>query len=218
MREAEEKARRVAEARAKAEAEAKAKREAKFAKREAQLKKRVAEAEAAPGARSKKAAALIATIVVIVGLAIGGVGYYLFAPGDIEQKKMIEAMQRQLEESKKRETELQQAKEREEQARIALEKARAATEEVKLAAAPAAAAGGEALYKHAAALELQGKGKDAVKLYVRAARSGNGRAAKRLGEIYDKGVAGVSRDYAESRKWYKAARVLGEKVPMAKTR
>jgi TPR repeat protein len=57
-----------------------------------------------------------------------------------------------------------------------------------------------------------------VKLYVRAARSGNGRAAKRLGEIYDKGIAGVSRDYPQSLKWYNAARVLGEQVPLAKTR
>jgi serine/threonine protein kinase len=213
-REAEEKARREAEARAEAEAEAKAKREAEFAKREAALKKRVAEAEAAPGARSKKAAAVIATIVGIVGLAIGGVGYYMFAPDDAEQKKMIEAMQRQLEESKKRETELKQAKEREEQAWITLEKVRQA----RAAAAPAAPAGGEALYKQAVALELQGKGNDAVKLYVRAARSGNGKAAKRLGEIYDRGIAGVSRNYAESAKWYKAARVLGEQVPTAKTR
>jgi TPR repeat protein len=57
-----------------------------------------------------------------------------------------------------------------------------------------------------------------VKLYMRAARSGNGKAAKRLGEIYDKGMAGVSRDYAQSLKWYKTARVLGERVPVAKTR
>ena len=48
--------------------------------------------------------------------------------------------------------------------------------------------------------------------------SGNGKAAKRLGDIYDKGLAGVSRDYAESLKWYNAARVLGEDVPMAKSR
>ncbi|HZO02996.1 MAG TPA: hypothetical protein VFB93_17505, partial [Burkholderiales bacterium] len=70
----------------------------------------------------------------------------------------------------------------------------------------------------AMALEQQGKGNDAVKIYVRAARSGNGKATKRLGEIYDKGLAGVSRDYAESLKWYNAARVLGEDVPMAKSR
>ena len=57
-----------------------------------------------------------------------------------------------------------------------------------------------------------------MKLYVRAARSGNGKAAKRLGDIYDKGLAGVPRDYAESLKWYNAARVLGEEVPLQKSR
>ena len=75
-----------------------------------------------------------------------------------------------------------------------------------------------ALLAQASALEQQGKGNDAVKLYVRAARSGNGKAAKRLGDIYDKGLAGVSRDYAESLKWYNAARVLGEEVPLQKSR
>jgi len=43
-------------------------------------------------------------------------------------------------------------------------------------------------------------------------------AAKRLGEIYDQGIAGVSRNNAESLKWYSAARVLGEDVPVAKNR
>jgi len=96
---------------------------------------------------------------------------------------------------------------------------KAAREKEKIAAAaPAAPVGGEALFEQATALEQQGKGGDAVKVYVRAARAGNGKAAKRLGEIYDKGIAGVSRDYAESLKWYNAARVLGEEVPMAKSR
>jgi serine/threonine-protein kinase len=57
-----------------------------------------------------------------------------------------------------------------------------------------------------------------VKIYMRAARGGSGKAAKRLGDIYNKGTDGVSRDYAESLKWYNAARVLGEDVPMAKSR
>jgi eukaryotic-like serine/threonine-protein kinase len=91
-----------------------------------------------------------------------------------------------------------------------------AAEKAKIASA--APAGGAALFDQASALEQEGKGNDAVKLYVRSARSGNGKAAKRLGEIYDKGLAGVSRDYAESLKWYNAARVLGEEVPMAKSR
>ncbi len=105
------------------------------------------------------------------------------------------------------------------EAKAAAEKAKADAEKVKVAAATSAApAGGEALFQQAEALEQQGKGNDAVKVYVRAARAGNGKAAKRLGEIYDKGIAGVSRDYAESLKWYNAARVLGEEVPMAKSR
>ena len=41
---------------------------------------------------------------------------------------------------------------------------------------------------------------------------------QRLGEIFDKGLVGIQRDYAESLKWYNAARVLGEDVPMAKSR
>src|SRR5688572_17256152 len=108
------------------------------------------------------------------------------------------------------------------EARAATEKAKAEAEKAKVAAAAAPAAGapagGEALFEQAAALERDGKGGDAVKVYVRAARAGNGKAAKRLGDIYDKGIAGVSRDYAESLKWYNAARVLGEEVPMAKSR
>jgi len=52
----------------------------------------------------------------------------------------------------------------------------------------------------------------AVKIYRSLARNGNGKAAKRLGEIYDKGIAGISRDYAESLQWYEVARKAGEKV------
>ena len=57
-----------------------------------------------------------------------------------------------------------------------------------------------------------------MRTYIKAARGGSGPAAKRLGEIYDKGIDGVSRDYAESLKWRNAARVLGEDVPTAKSR
>jgi len=99
---------------------------------------------------------------------------------------------------------------------------KAAQEKAKLAAAAPAAggapAGGDALFQQAQALESQGKGGEAVKLYTRAARSGSGKAAKRLGDIYSQGLIGISRDYAESLKWYNAARVLGEEVPMAKGR
>ena len=77
----------------------------------------------------------------------------------------------------------------------------------------------EAQLSQAASLEQEGKGRDAVKMYTQAARAGNGKAAKRLGEIYDKGLVGISRDYAESLKWYNFARTLGTcDVPVAKSR
>ena len=68
----------------------------------------------------------------------------------------------------------------------------------------------------AAGLEQAGKGAEAVKMYERAARAGNGKAARRLGEIYDTGIPGVARDYALALRWYNAARVLGEDVPPAR--
>ena len=64
-------------------------------------------------------------------------------------------------------------------------------------------------------MESSGKAADAIRIYRRAARAGSGKAAKRLGEIYDKGVPGVSRDYAESLQWYETARQLGETVEVA---
>jgi serine/threonine-protein kinase len=109
------------------------------------------------------------------------------------------------------------------EAKAATERAaaeRAAAEKAKLAAVSLAptAPSTDALLKQAESLEEQGNGKEAVKAYTRAARAGNGKAAKRLGEIYDKGLAGIPRDYAESLKWYNAARVLGEDVPLARGR
>ena len=68
------------------------------------------------------------------------------------------------------------------------------------------------------ALEDEGKFRDAVRVYRLAARKGSGPAAKRLGEIYDKGVPGVGRDLAESLQWYEAARLAGESVPTAARR
>jgi serine/threonine-protein kinase len=76
----------------------------------------------------------------------------------------------------------------------------------------------DALLQQAAAKESEGDNRGAVKLYVQAARAGSGKAAKRLGDIYTKGVDGVPRDYAESLKWYNAARVLGEEVDLQKSR
>ncbi len=84
-------------------------------------------------------------------------------------------------------------------------------------AAPAAKAGTEfdTLYQQALAMENGGDAAGAIRIYRRAARAGSGKAAKRLGEIYDRGVPGVSRDYAESLQWYETARQLGETVETA---
>ena len=87
------------------------------------------------------------------------------------------------------------------------------------AAAPAAAAKGgaseaDALYQKAFAME----GSDpnaAIRIYRRAARDGSGKAAKRLGELFDKGAPGVTRDYQEALTWYSKARELGETVEIS---
>ncbi len=85
-------------------------------------------------------------------------------------------------------------------------------------AAPAGKPGGselDTLYQQALAMESGGKANEAIRIYRRAARAGSGKAAKRLGEIYDKGAPGISRDYAESLQWYETARQLGETVETA---
>ena len=87
-------------------------------------------------------------------------------------------------------------------------------------AAPGAAAAkpvseSEALYQQGLAMESSGNASQAVRVYRRAARAGHGLAAKRLGEIFDKGVPGVGRDYAESLQWYETARQLGVEVQAA---
>ena len=73
-------------------------------------------------------------------------------------------------------------------------------------------------FEQAQALERNGNGPGAVKLYISAARGGSGKAALRLAEIYDKGIADVPRDYPESLKWRNAARLLGEDVAREKTK
>jgi len=65
------------------------------------------------------------------------------------------------------------------------------------------------LYQQAATAERDGKMQDAIGLYTQAARSGDGKAAFRLGEIYEKGLGAVRADYQASLKWFNAARTLG---------
>src|SRR5437588_6546948 len=329
-REAEAEAKARAEAEAKAETEEKARSEAdkkareEFARREAELKKRVAAAEAAPGGRKQQIK--VALVVGVAALAIAGVARYFVGGTDQQTKQQLAAMQKQLEEAKKKAEELAQAKQKEEQARLALDKARAAeaeakksgnlarqkeaaaelarrdaelrkqaeaakaVEKEKLAAADkardarakadgrkaedpklakaedakkqaerdrlsaleaerqkllaetekakretaeakaaeqaererlaalqrqqqqpssVAAPSGAIVFHTAQALEGEGKAKEAVKTYISAARGGSCDPAKRLGDIYDKGLIGVSRDYAEALKWYNFARTLG---------
>ena len=109
------------------------------------------------------------------------------------------------------------------EARAAAEKAKAEAEKAQREAAsrPAVAAApssGDALFAQAASLEQQGKGNEAVRAYRSAVRAGSGEAAKRLGDIYNKGIAGVAPDYAESLKWYTTARAMGVDVQLQKAR
>jgi len=71
----------------------------------------------------------------------------------------------------------------------------------------------EALRKSAEALEKDGQIGSAIRLYRRAARAGSGKAALRLGEIFDQGLNGIPKDKAEALNWYQMARELGEEVP-----
>jgi serine/threonine-protein kinase len=95
-----------------------------------------------------------------------------------------------------------------------------AAEPTKLAAAaPApppvetAAVSVDALLERAIALEREGKNAEAARLLRRAAREGKGlaagQAAKRLGDLLQRGVPGISRDYAEALKYYEIARANG---------
>jgi TPR repeat protein len=67
----------------------------------------------------------------------------------------------------------------------------------------------EGRLREAQDLESRGEIENAIRAYRRAARAGSAKAANRLGEIYETGMPGVSRDPAEARSWRDAARSLG---------
>jgi serine/threonine-protein kinase len=67
------------------------------------------------------------------------------------------------------------------------------------------------LFQQAEAMEASDP-RGAVRIYRSLARNGNAAAARRLGQIYERGIPGISRDYAESLQWYETARKLGEIV------
>jgi hypothetical protein len=192
----------------------KEKLEREVKKKEEELKRRQAEVTAATAARRRTPMVLAATAAGALAVALGG--YAFLAAEDAKQQAKIAEMLREVQAAKRKVEETSDAQRAAAEraradARRQIAEARAAVEKVKSEAK--AEASGESLFRHAFALERRGKGGDAVKVYARAAVAGSGKAAKRLGEIYDKGIAGVSRDNAESLKWYNAARVLGEDVP-----
>jgi TPR repeat protein len=65
------------------------------------------------------------------------------------------------------------------------------------------------LYWQAGRSELSGNFPQAIDLYGRTARTGNAKAAYRLGQIYGEGLGGTRRDEAESARWFNAAREAG---------
>ena len=90
---------------------------------------------------------------------------------------------------------------------------KAAAEKTKLASIDP-----NAVFKQGQAAESSGDVKTAVRFYTQAARAGNGEAAKLLGDIYSTGKGNVSRDYAESLRWYAVAEKAGVKVERARSR
>ncbi len=67
-------------------------------------------------------------------------------------------------------------------------------------------------YADAEAAEAKGDIMAAIRLYRRLARAGDGKAAVRLGKIYEEGRPGVQRDLAEADSWYDTARQLGMSI------
>jgi TPR repeat protein len=101
------------------------------------------------------------------------------------------------------------------------------TEPARLASAapsppPEAAPSAESMLQRAIALEGEGKNAEAARLLRRAARTGSGQAtgqaAKRLGDLLQRGAPGVSRDYGEALKYYEIARSNGVEVSVSKGR
>jgi serine/threonine-protein kinase len=80
----------------------------------------------------------------------------------------------------------------------------------------------ETMLQRAIALEHEGKTAEAGRLLRRVTREGRGeaagQAAKRYGDMLQKGVPGVPRDYGEALRYYEIARLNGVDVPVAKSR
>jgi hypothetical protein len=72
----------------------------------------------------------------------------------------------------------------------------------------------DALREQAIELEEAGKWHEAVAIYQRAARAGDGKAARRLAEIYYHGVDGVPRNFEAALRFSSEAKRLGENAPV----
>jgi len=77
---------------------------------------------------------------------------------------------------------------------------------------PVAVQGNGNSFQLAQNLEAEGKAREAVRAYASSAKAGNCEAARRLGQIYEKGLRDVLHDYQESLSWYRQAEKLGCKV------
>jgi len=80
----------------------------------------------------------------------------------------------------------------------------------------------ETMLQRAISLEREGKTAEAARLLRQATREGKGeaagQAAKRYGDMLQKGVPGVPRDYGEALRYYEIARLNGVEVPVTKAR
>ncbi|HLX81101.1 MAG TPA: protein kinase [Burkholderiales bacterium] len=80
----------------------------------------------------------------------------------------------------------------------------------------------ETMLQRAISLEHDGKTAEAARLYRQVTREGKGdaagQAAKRYGDLLQKGAPGVPRDYGEALRYYEIARLNGVDVPVAKAR
>src|SRR6185503_9997095 len=80
----------------------------------------------------------------------------------------------------------------------------------------------ETMLARAISLERDGKTAEAARLFRQVTREGRGeaagQAAKHYGDMLQKGVPGVPRDYGEALRYYEIARLNGVDVPVTKSR
>ena len=99
------------------------------------------------------------------------------------------------------------------------ERAREAAAKARLEVMESQKIDAQALLETAESLEREGRNPEAVEAYGKAARMGSGKAARRLGEIYARGLRDVPPDREQMLRWNTVARSLGEPLaPGAESR